>query len=239
MDNLDNTPLAERARLAILDAILKRQFEHDRLPAEGELAKMLNISRTTIRTALHSLEQDGIITRRRAIGTTVNRHVGPATLALQRLIPFDALLEDSGYKTRAEVSWHRGPVPADLAKAFDLEPGEVCYISEKLFYANDELAIYDRGVVPERHLEGELPEDAPSSLSDFSQQHMTAAIDHSVTAIVPLTKRRGTSTKLELASGTPFLRLHERHYSRTGQPIAYSSLDVDDSFVRFEVFRHK
>ena len=73
---LENTPLAERARKAILDAILTGRFENDRLPSEDDLSKMLNVSRTTIRTALHSLEQDGIVTRRRAIGTTINRHVG-------------------------------------------------------------------------------------------------------------------------------------------------------------------
>ena len=33
---------------------------------EDELAIELNVSRTTIRTALHSLEQDGIITRQEA-----------------------------------------------------------------------------------------------------------------------------------------------------------------------------
>jgi hypothetical protein len=57
--------------------------------------------------------------------------------------------------------------------------------------------------------------------------------------IVPLVKRRGVTTKLEVPSGTPFLRLHERHYSRVGKAIAFSVLDVDDSFIRFEVFRHK
>jgi GntR family transcriptional regulator len=68
---------------------------------------MLNVSRTTIRTALHSLEQDGIVTRRRAIGTTINRHVGPATLALQRLVGFDWLLEEKGHKVSVDQSWER------------------------------------------------------------------------------------------------------------------------------------
>ncbi|MEA2270551.1 MAG: GntR family transcriptional regulator, partial [Solirubrobacteraceae bacterium] len=65
MDRLETTPLAERAREAILSAILSERFDGDRLPSEDELGKMLNVSRTTIRTALHSLERDGIITRRR------------------------------------------------------------------------------------------------------------------------------------------------------------------------------
>ena len=239
LGQLDNRPLAERAREMILEAILSDRFEGDRLPAEDELARMLNISRTTIRAALQGLEQDGIITRRRAVGTTVNRHVGPKTLALQRLIAFPRLLEEKGYQARMEVSWWRGTVPAEFATIFGIAEGEDCYLSERLFFADDKLAIYDRDVVLWKHIRGEIPADAPDVLFDFSQAHMTAPIDHAVVEIVPRVKRRGAMTKLDLASGTPFLRLHERHYSSRGEPLAFSLLDVDDSYIRFEVFRRK
>src|SRR3954470_14344308 len=118
LTELENTPLAERARHAILKAILSGRFDDGRLPSEDELAKMLNVSRTTIRTALHSLEQDGIITRRRAVGTTVNQHVGPAVLALQRLIGFDRLLKEKGHEVTIDFQWSRGTPPADLAEIF-------------------------------------------------------------------------------------------------------------------------
>jgi GntR family transcriptional regulator len=239
LSQLDNTPLAERARETILSAILNHRFEDDRLPAEDELGKMLNVSRTTIRTALHSLEQDGIITRRRAVGTTVNRHVGPATLGLQRLVGFDWLLEEKGYKSRIDVSWRRGPIPDELAAVFRIEPGEDCYLTEKRFYADDELAIYDRDIVPWRNLRADVTEDSPAVLFAFSQANMKAPIDHAVVEVVPLVMRKGMSTKLNLSSGTPFCRLHERHYSSAGEAIAFSVIDVDDSYIRFEVFRRE
>ena len=82
---LETSLLAERTRSVILQAILDNSFE-GKLPAEDDLARMLDVSRTTIRTALQGLERDGLITRQRAIGTTINRHVPPATLALQHLV---------------------------------------------------------------------------------------------------------------------------------------------------------
>ena len=85
---IENVPLTDQARSAILTAIIEKRFE-ERLPSEDALAELLNVSRTTIRTALQSLEQDGIITRKRAIGTTVNAHVRASTLALQRMVGFD------------------------------------------------------------------------------------------------------------------------------------------------------
>src|SRR5579871_6177632 len=87
LDRLENAPLAERARAALLDAILQRRFV-TRLPSEDVLAAMLNVSRTTIRSALQSLEEHGVISRKRAVGTTINGHVRASALALQRLVGF-------------------------------------------------------------------------------------------------------------------------------------------------------
>ena len=55
---------------------------------------MMNVSRTTIRSALQSLQQHGIVSRKRAVGTTINGHIRPSALALQRLVGFDTLLRE-------------------------------------------------------------------------------------------------------------------------------------------------
>ena len=236
---LENAPLAERARTAILDAILSRRFADDRLPSEDDLAKMLNVSRTTIRTALHSLEQDGIITRRRAVGTTINRHVGPSTLALQRLIGFDWLLEEKGHKVKVDQSWERTSPPADMVEALKVEAGDDCFLTEKLYYADDALAIYVRDLIPWDQIERDVPKNPAASLFEFSKRYCRTPIDHAVAEMVPLVKRDEKTTKLEAKQGEAFIRLHEVHYSHTGDPIAYSVIDVDDEYIRFEVFRRR
>jgi DNA-binding FadR family transcriptional regulator len=70
---LDSRLLAMRARTAILRAIFAGRFE-SKLPNEDRLAEMLNVSRSTVRTALQGLERDGVVTRQRAIGTMINPH---------------------------------------------------------------------------------------------------------------------------------------------------------------------
>jgi GntR family transcriptional regulator len=238
-EQLENTPLAERARGAILDAILAQDFDGDRLPSEEELARMLNVSRTTIRTALHSLEQDGVITRRRAVGTTINRHVGPPMLALQQMVGFDWLLEDSGHKVRADVTWERAQVPADLAELFEIDPEADHFVTLKRYYADEQLAICLHDIIPWTNIATEITEEPPASLFEFSRRYCREPIDHAVVAIVPKVKRNDDKTHLELPEGDPFIRLHERHYSTTGQPVGYSVIDVDDQFIRFEVFRRR
>src|SRR5579871_5499438 len=147
LDRLDNAPLAERVRAALLEAILEKRFVK-RLPPEDILAEMLNVSRTTIRSALQSLEEHGVISRRRAVGTTINAHIRPSALALQRLVGFDALLSEKGYPVRTEVSWERTTPPLDTADVFGLAAERDCLVTSKRYFAGKRVAIAVRDVVP-------------------------------------------------------------------------------------------
>jgi GntR family transcriptional regulator len=239
LQRIDNAPLAERARAAILDAIVSKQFEK-RLPAEDVLAEMLNVSRTTIRTALHTLEQEGIITRRRAIGTTINAHVRPSALALQRLVGFDGLLTEKGYDVRVEADWSRREPPADFVDAFQADPGDDLLLTSKRYFADDALAIYIRDAIPWSELQApdSVPKEIPPSVFDFSRQYCRRPVDHAIVEIVAKVNVDGI-TQLAVGDGEPFTRLHERHYSSDGELLATSVIDVDGDYVRFEVFRRQ
>lgn len=232
---LDNTSLSSRARGAILEAILDGRFD-TRLPNEDELARMLNVSRTTIRSALQGLEQEGIITRRRALGTRINRHVGPATLGLQRLVGFDWLLRENHRDVRVDISWEIGEPPDAFKDVFGAE-GE-CVAMSKAYIADGSLALHIRDVVPTVNLRStEFDRELPASLFEFSRRWCAEPIDHAVVELVPMVKDGGSELPLEDAA--PFIRLHETHYTRGAEAIAYSLIDVDDRYIRLEVFRRE
>ena len=239
LERLENRPLAAKARDTILQAILSQSFDGGRLPSEDELATMLNVSRTTIRTALHSLEQDGIITRRRALGTTVNQHVRPDLVALQQLAGFDWLLREKGHEVGVDVSWSRAEVTPELAELFGAEPAGDALLTEKLFFADGQLAIYIRDLVPWTEIARPPTGKLSPSLFDFSARHCRNPIHHAIVEIEPAVKRDDDSTKLTVPIGEPFARLHESHFSSDERPMAHSVIDVDDKFVRFEVFRRQ
>lgn len=235
---IENVPLTERARSAIMEAILEKRFDQ-RLPSEEQLAEMLNVSRTTIRTALQSLQQDGIITRKRAIGTTINAHLRPSSLALQRMVGFDGLLREKGYEVEVEVSWKRGSPPGEFATVFELDHEQDSLVAEKSYFADGDLAIYIRDVVPWENLR--MPEfsgSIPASIFEFSDREWSRPVDHVVAEILPMVNEGGT-TKLRVRKGKPFTRVHERHFALGGEVIAVSSVDVDNDFFHFEVFRRR
>jgi len=239
ISRIDNVPLTERARSAILEAILEKRFDR-RLPSEESLAEMLNVSRTTIRTALQSLEQDGIITRKRAVGTTINEHVRPSTLALQRMVGFDGLLREKGHDVEVKVDWERGKPSREQVRALGLPAGEDSMLTAKSYFADGSLAIFVADVMPWANLkDSDFDGQVDPSIFEFSGRACRKAVDHAVAEILPVVKRGKDSTPLPIRSGTAFIRLHEHHYARDGELVAASTVDVDNAFFHFEVFRRR
>jgi GntR family transcriptional regulator len=78
-----HAPLYRRLNRVLRDAIDKQVLApHEALPAERDLAEALNISRITVRKALHDLAEEGLVVRMPGAGTFVAaRHdVGSAKL---------------------------------------------------------------------------------------------------------------------------------------------------------------
>jgi GntR family transcriptional regulator len=236
---LETSLLAERARSAILQAILDNSFE-GRLPAEDELARMLDVSRTTIRTALQSLERDGLITRQRAIGTTINKHVPPATLALQHLVGFDWLLRSQGHEVDVSATAALGEVPADFRDNFELEGGQHL-MTDKRYIADGRLVLCIRDAIAQANLnEMEIEAPIPASLFEFTKRYCRAPIHHAVARISAAIKGDARyETKLELEDGQPFIRLFESHYASNATAVGHSVVDVDDRFIQLQVFRRE
>jgi GntR family transcriptional regulator len=239
LEQLGGVSLAERVRTVILDAILAKRFEH-RLPNEDELAVMLKVSRTTIRAALQNLEREGVVTRRRAIGTTINRHVRRSALALQRLVSFADLLAERGHEVRVDAAPSRAEqAPDDMRAAFgsDIPAGPV-FLTDTTFTADGHPAIWIRDVVPWGLLEDDtrLPPPGDPAKFDFTRPYLVKPVLHAVAEIRPVVSTAG-STQLPIAEGTAFTRLLERHYAADGELMAVSLVDVDDDFVVFEVVR--
>ena len=232
----DASSLVVQVRKAVLAAILDGRFR-ERLPTEDELGTMLGVSRTTVRAAVQELERDGLVTRRRAIGTVINPHVGFEALALQRLVGFDWLLRAKGDEVEIESTWKRRS-PTELAAHLpEIADSDCCVISRR-YFADGVLAIALVDVIPWDELETHsLPTPPPESLFEFSQKYMGRSINSAVAQLVPMVVTDASTTELDIPTGTPFLRLVETHYDSAGDALGWSRVDLLDSKMRVAVFR--
>jgi GntR family transcriptional regulator len=218
------TPLTQQTRQALLSAILAKRFEGGRLPPEPKIAESLGVSRTTVRHALQSLEQAGVVHRAPGRGTVVRASAGPAVLALQRLVGFSTLLEEQGYVVTSDVTWQR---EADL------------YEIRKLIRADGAPAISIVDAFAASAMRAPLGDDVTLTDSAFSMSDelFVERIDHAVVELVPRTAGPVEAEVLGLPLGAAFLHLREVHYTADDEPVGVTDISTNPAFVQFQVFR--
>ncbi|GDE51388.1 transcriptional regulator [Escherichia coli] len=69
----DNTPLYIKFAETVKNAVRSGVLEHGNiLPGERDLSQLTGVSRITVRKAMQSLEEEGVVTRSRGYGTQIN-----------------------------------------------------------------------------------------------------------------------------------------------------------------------
>jgi len=239
--------LTDQTTRALLEAILDRRFADDRLPAEPELAELLNVSRTTIRAALQSIERLGMLSRAPGRGTVIRPHVGRESIVLQRLIGFRDMLSQTHESVVVEGSyWLEGSPTPEAAAELGIGLDTPTVKSAKTFLADGKPAIYIRDQIPLEYVGAETRDTVTSgdtytftdSIFAFSSTWPGREIDHAVVEMVPCLVPADESLPLNLEPGTPYIKLSETHYTASGEPVAYTEVHVDDRYVRFHVVRH-
>jgi GntR family transcriptional regulator len=233
------TSLANRARESILHSILERRFEDSRLPPENELADMLGVSRTTVRSALQSLEQHGVLTRSPRRGTQVHGRLSPSMVALQRLIGFTRMLEEQGYTVETLTNPRITTTPPDeVLKALDAAKGTPVYEIDRLFVASGKPAIWAINYI-RADLFGEPPTDDQLAQSPFDMGDLliSGPVDQALVELVPSKATKEVAKQLGLKPAEAYLLLKEFHFAESGEVLGFSLIHVNDHFVRFRLHR--
>ncbi len=234
-----STSLANRARESILHSILERRFEDSRLPPENELAGMLGVSRTTVRSALQSLEQHGVLTRSPRRGTQVHGRLSPSMVALQRLIGFTRMLEEQGYtvETQTNAIITTTP-PPEVQKALGAPKGTPIYAIDRLFIASGKPAIWAINFI-RTDLFAAPPTDDQLAQSPFDMGDLLVSgpVDQALVELVPQKATREVVKQLGLKPAEAYLLLKESHFSESGEVLGFSLIHVNDHFVRFRLHR--
>jgi len=125
--------VAEQLQRAIADGVL---VPGDRIANEIALADELGLSRPTMRQAIQTLVDKGLLVRKRGVGTQVIQpHV-------RRSVELTSLYEDLARAgespTTSVLSIERVPAPAEVAAELDLREGEEVVVVHRLRFSRGE-----------------------------------------------------------------------------------------------------
>jgi GntR family transcriptional regulator len=208
-----------------------RYRQGDRLPPENEVATMLGVSRGTLRSALHRLEERGEIVRRQGSGTFVGRTTVPSALGerLERLEPYSSLAERRGLTLScADLSLNRRAVGAEVGEALGLARiAHVTTIARTLIADEAPVAVMFDVVHPKVSLPGD---DVLRAALERGQMVLDILIGLGVpvtfarTRVIPslLSPRERAGKLLGVKRTTAVLELEELYYAGRDERVAYS-----------------
>lgn len=238
--------LSEQTTRALLEAILDRRFAGERLPNEPDLALQLGVSRTTIRTALQTLERLGVISRTPGRGTILRPHIGRDCMMFHRLIGFKGMLEAHYGEVGVEQKFTLTADPSAPARAaLNTPAGTRTVLNDKVYVVEGKVAVHLLQEVPLEYVSDELAATllsdgsftAPETIFTFSEFWPGRQIDHTLVQLIPKVAIAREKRRLAIKVGTAYIALHETHYSEDNLPVAFSRESVHPDLVQLRLVR--
>ena len=216
--------ISDRLRQAIADGFF---VAGDVLPSETQLNATFGISRATSRTALDSLEKDGLIMRRSGVGSVVlsPRVDQPAN----EMYGFSDDMRRRGLRPSYQTLFAgRVRATAEVAEAFAIKVNSSVYHSRRLLIADERPIGVACSWLSPALLRGVKPPTADelstSSLYAWLQQKCGVKVANAREFIEAAIVGKDMATELKVAAGSAVLIVRRRSDSQDGAPIEYAVL---------------
>lgn len=189
---------------------------------EFDLAKALGISRVTLRRALDTLANKGLLVRERGVGTRV---VAPPKVTRNLVSQLTGLHEDLAREGMSPVTQvlrlETVPCPDESAPHFDVEPGDPMLLLERLRFVDDRPIALMWNLFEPDTIEANKEELAERSLYQVMREQGVEprVANQSITASMPTDEE---ATLLELDPASPILVLERISYGGDGSCIEHS-----------------
>ena len=207
----------------IKDKIQQKEWQlGEQIPGEQELCEIYGISRTVVRQALHELELEGIINRRKGKGTFVAKPKISEGL-VQKLTGFYQDMTERGLKTLTRVL-HQEVIPASekVARQLEIPTGTQVIHLYRLRYVNDEPIQLVTSYLPYNICPRVAQTDFTSrSLYEFLENECGHRLARARRYIEAVAANETEARLLEIERGAPLLMLDSISYTPDGIAIEY------------------
>lgn len=229
-------PLHERIREALRDGIARNVWRAgEQLPSEADLIAHYGVSRITVRQALQSLEQQGVIVKVPGKGSFVA--VDRPFQHLARLQGLGEAMSSQGRSIRNRVlAISHGPADAQVATRLQLREGEIVTHIRRVRLLDGEPVSVDLTWLPRALGEQVAGGDLVSSdIFTMLEHDFDTPLGHADLALDARPAAADIAAELGVAPGSALLHVDRLTHDRFGRPIDYEHLYCRGSDFQFRL----
>ena len=204
------------------------------LPPELELMMMLGVSRTTLREALRTLEEQKLIQRRRGLGTFVNERSIVKDLSIN--FGISEMIRQAGFTpgTRNAFAYTK-TAWKDVAEALHIRVGEPVIVIDRVRTANQRPVVWSLDILSANIFNKSTLETFDwntQSLYGYLKEHLKIRITHGEAQLRPVVASIEMAAKLNVRPGTPIMNIAQTDFDAEGSPILHSiEYHIPDAFI--------
>lgn len=208
----------------------------ERIPAERELSTQFSVSRMTLRQAISTLVDEGILERKVGSGTYV------ASQKVQEKVSgvtsFTELMEAQGKKPSSRtISYHTSEPSLSEIEKLQLNDGDLVLRMERIRFADSVPICYETATIPEKLISDFSKSEVTKSLYKTLEEKAGLVIGRADQTVSAMLASERVSEYLDIKRGDAILRLHQLSYAQDGTPFEY----VRTQYVgeRFEFYLNR
>lgn len=208
--------IAEQLKAAITDGTIQ---PGGRLDNELELADRLGVSRPTVRQAVQRLVEEGLVVRRRGLGTVVQAPRILRPVALSSL--YDDLAAAHRSPSTTVLSVQETDADSEVAEELALTPGARVLVIERLRMADESPLAIMRNYLPAGLLRGH-PETDLEHTGLYELLRGQGVQPHAGDQVIGARRATAQEAKLlQVARGATLLTMVRTAYDAAGKPVEH------------------
>lgn len=208
----------------------------DRIPSERELSRNFDVSRMTLRQAIQTLVDEGILERQVGSGTYVaNQKVQEKMSGVTSFT--DLMLTQGKQPTSKTISYHVMNPSLSEAEKLKLNEDDQVLRMERIRYGDDVPICFEVATVPEKLVDGLSKKEMTSSLYRALEDKKQLSPGKAQQTVSAMSASERIAEYLSIKRGDAILRLRQVTYLQDGTPFEY----VRTQYVgeRFEFYLEK
>ncbi len=238
--NLEIRSPREQVEEAI-ETMVRAMSPGDQLPPEPRLAKLLGVSRATLREVMRIFIERGVLVRRHGVGTFVASRIPSLESGLEVLESIDSITKQLGLETEMAhlevVERKVTPIEARGLEYPEDNAIDVLVVNRVIAVEGEPVADL-RDIVPLLYLQKEeLGTDFRGSVLDLFLRRGTPMLSTSRTEIMAVSATEKFAKRLQVPRGTALLKMVAQLYSYDEKVIDYSVSYFVPGYFKFHVMR--